>query len=120
MPWDAPVAYLVLALIWITSAVCIAVSIYFYRQNYGTWWLLVALALAMPVVDEIVRPLSHGLPPLPYGEKETQHLSSNLTVTGTTISIYLGPMQPLLAVAFAWAFFADRKKRARIAPTAQT
>jgi hypothetical protein len=125
-PWEYPVAYVTFGLHWFSSLICIAVSLYFFRQKKGAWWVLIALAFALPLVGEIIRNLRHGLPPLPYSlAGPIQELSFNgeikdstglpQTQTGGTtwyqtsqVSIYLDPVSPLVAMGLAWAYLAYR------------
>ena len=114
-PLDSPLAYLSFAISWLSSAICIAVSIYFYRRKLGPWWLLVAAAFAIPLIVIVIWSLSHGLPPLPHGSEEPQHVTHTLTgatiiIKGIKSNINLSPIEPLMAIALAWAYFADRRQ----------
>jgi hypothetical protein len=127
-PLESPITYALFVMTWLSCVIGIWVSIYFYRAKSGTWWLLIAAALAFPLITEITICLLHGLPPLPYalvypeqkyppaplGPDDWQQPGMPRT-TGTIIirasraqwSFY----PPLMAVALGWAYLADRKKR---------
>jgi hypothetical protein len=101
------------------------VSVYFHRRKKGAWWLLIAVAFMLPLLESVVGNFIRGLPPLPYGTAYPDHVTpvppgdtGNIT-TFTGVTIYWDTLTPMLAVAFGWAYFADRKKLVG-GPTAQT
>jgi hypothetical protein len=115
-PFDVPIAYIAFAIRWLSSLVCIAVSIYFYRRKKGTWWLLIAVAFILPLLESVVGSLIHGLPPLPYGTSYPDHVSpvkpgytGNITKF-TGVAIYWDTVTPMLALALGWAYLADRSQ----------
>ena len=115
-PVAEPIAYLSRSLLWISSAICIGCSLYFYRQKQGAWWWLVAAAFAVPLLGEVWRSISHGLPPLPFGVMESQQPSADLTITNTTSFNFLPSIQPLMAIAlFCGYLHHKRKHRANLA-----
>jgi hypothetical protein len=125
-PFDQPAAYIAFAINWISSLVCIAASIYFYRRKKGTWWLLIAAAFVLPLLENGIWSLIHGLPPLPFGKAYPDQVSptppgySTITTRLTEAAVVWDTVTPMLAIALSWAYFADRKKRAGGASTAQT
>ncbi len=126
-PSDEPTAYIVFAIHWISSLVCIAASIYFYRRKKGTWWLLIAAAFILSLLEGGIWSLSHGLPPLPFGKAYPDQIISalpghtgSITKKLTELSIVWDTKTPMLAFALGWAYFDDRKKQVNDAPTAQT
>jgi len=111
-------AYAVFALHWISSLICIVVSISFFRKGKGAWWSLVALAFFLPLLSYAVGCFMHGLPPLPYGLiSPVRHLppseqgdNSAVFTQTSQISVYLDTVTPLMALALIWAYFADKKQ----------
>jgi hypothetical protein len=136
-PLESPIAYANFVVNWLSSLICIFVSVHFFRKQRGTWWLLVALAFTLPLLYFTTFCLQHGLPPLPYGVESSfsqqqlppaptsgyadgvtaRHLTRStgpivLSRGGVTSNIVVDPLPPLLAIALLWAYLADRKKRA--------
>jgi hypothetical protein len=132
-PLESPIAYAFFVVNWLSSLICIFVSVHFFRKQRGTWWLLVALAFTLPLLYFTIFCLLHGLPPLPYGVEShfsqqhlpsaltsgyadgatASHLTGSIVVTrGVTSNSIFDPLPPLLAIALLWAYVADRKKRA--------
>jgi hypothetical protein len=130
-PLEDPLTYLLFALTWISCLVCVVLSFHFYRAKGQAWWLLIALAMALPLFSEVAIALSHGLPPLPYSLRyPAQEMISSastpsfpqpdqppLTGASTIIEYSVSRVQwsfgpPLIAIALVWAYFDDRKKRA--------
>jgi len=126
-PLDEPWAYAAFCLQWLSSLVCVFVSVQFFRKQKGAWWLIIALAFALPLIGQTFFGLFHGLPPLPYGTiYPDQHGApaspgySNNTTTGVTVNIYWDTLSPLIALALGWAYLADKKNPAGNSSTAQT
>jgi hypothetical protein len=132
-PLESPIAYALFIVHWLSSLICILVSVYFFRKQRGTWWLLVALAFTLPLLNYTTLCLLRGLPPLPYGVESyfsqqqlptasTSSYADGLTashLTGSTVSTrgvtsnsVFDSLTPMLAIALGWAYLADRKKRA--------
>jgi hypothetical protein len=117
-PLDEPWAYLAFILHWVSCLVCVFVGIYFYRQKKGTWWLLIALAFALPLLENIVTNFWLGLPPLPYGTAYPDLVSSappgyaGNIIKRQEVDIRLDSVAPIMALALGWAYFSDRKARA--------
>ncbi len=115
-PLDQPWAYTVFLLHWISSLVCVGVSIYFYCRKKGSWWLLIALAFGLPLLGTIVIDASMGLPPLPYGTAYPPVDMPSVrpgytagTSSHSETSIYLDTISPMVAAALLCGFFAERK-----------
>ena len=118
-PLESPVAYLWFAEGWISSLICIGVSLYFYRRGHGAWWLLVAFAFAVPLLAGVITPLAHGLPPLPFGRLEEIPPSAPVPagMTGGTTyvlqtAVTIPTFEPLLAIAFFWGYLQERRRLA--------
>src|ERR1700735_1217841 len=79
-PLESPIAYAFFGMDWICSLSCILVALHFYRAKKGAWWMLVAVAFALPPMEHIGFCLMHGLPPLPYGLKSTEQFPSGQIV----------------------------------------
>jgi len=111
-PREAPVAYLWFLIEWLSSGICIGVSIYFYRRAQGAWWLLVAFAFAVPLVLHVIFALAHGLPPLPYGLQQKVLMPSGQTIILTKSDHYTSTLVPLMAIAMFWGYLNDARKQA--------
>jgi hypothetical protein len=135
-PLESPLAYAFFIVHWLSSFICIFVSVHFFRKQRGTWWLLVALAFTLPLLIYTSFCLQHGLPPLPHGVESSfsqqqlppaptsgyadgvtaRHLTGStgptVSTRGVTSNIVFDPLIPMLAIALGWAYLADRKKRA--------
>jgi hypothetical protein len=134
-PGEAPITYLLWSITWISGLTGFLVGLSFYRRGRGTWWLLAAIAFALPLVGEICRPAVHGLPPLPYGERisemptppahneplvpgttyhvfDPQHdMTTGLSDTITTRTVIHADFTlTLMAIAFLMAYFADKER----------
>jgi len=126
-PFEAPVTYVLFFVTWISSLFCIFISFYFRRTKNENWWLLIALAFALPLIFEVSICLSHGVPPLPYtlvlpdqtmrslNESSAAPDNSPLPFTKSLTTFSVSRVQwsffpPLMAIAFGWAYLADRRK----------
>jgi hypothetical protein len=129
-PLESPSAYAIFALHWFSSLICVFVSVHFFRQQRGNWWLLVALAFALPLVGYTIRGLAHGLPPLPYAIESSYSREqlptppaprtdgpnmAHLTGSGYTISSrnstsILDTVSPIMAIALIWAYLSSIPK----------
>jgi len=136
-PLVSPIAYANFVVQWLSSLICIFVSFHFFRKKRGTWWLLVALAFTLPLLNVTTFCLLRGLPPLPFGVEpyfsqqqlspaqtsgyadsaNTRHLTCQKSVpinvtSSVTTNIVFDSLPPMLAIGLGWAYLADRKKRA--------
>jgi hypothetical protein len=115
-PWEYPQAYAAFALHWISSLICIAVGLYFWRRKRGPWWAVIALAFALPLLGTLGQGLWHGLPPLPADTGNLLPQPDMFRQGGFSntrqVSVYINWnfVSPLVALALAWAYFAERKK----------
>jgi hypothetical protein len=125
-PFEEPIAYIAFAVKWLSSLVCIAVSIYFYRRKTETWWLLIAFAFILPLLESVVGSLIHGLSLLPYGTAYPDQISpvppgyTGSVTKFTAVTIHWDTVTPIMALGLGWAYLANRKKQAGEPPTAQT
>ena len=127
-PLAAPLTYVLFAITWLSCIVCVALSIHFYRAKGQPWWLLIALAMALPLILEVTACVLHGLPPLPYRlhyppqEADSTPTSVQAAGPGSPTSTKViteysfirvqwsfGP--PLIALALIWAYRDDKRKR---------
>ena len=110
-PWP----YVAFVLRWISSLVCIWVSVYFFRRQKGTWWLLIALAFALPLFGQLIINLAMGLPILPFETvyPELPSIYHRPFTTGSTrfteVHVYWDFVGPFIAIALGWAYLDDKK-----------
>jgi hypothetical protein len=128
-PLQQPLTYLLFATTWFSCIICIVISIHFFRLRRGAWWLVIALAMALPLLEEVGAALWIGLPPLPYSlEYPPQHMidsaagvaaldPSHGPVRSESIFVYsVSRVQwsfypPMMAAALVWAYTRDKKER---------
>ncbi len=112
-----------------SSAVCISVSIRFYRVKKEGWWLMVAAVFALPLVVGPILGLYHGIPPAPFALQTVEQLPSESsgnrfgTAHGAVVTRVAGVTNKstsglnsitiLMAVSLTWAYVTDKKKRAQ-------
>jgi hypothetical protein len=104
---------------WISSLICIFVSLHFYQRRKGKWWMLVALAFFLPLLGSFLFDLRNGLLPLPYGIDYPAQYSARFTpgmatamIKTTVVSISWDTVSPIMALALGWAYLADKKRPA--------
>jgi hypothetical protein len=129
-PLESPLAYAAFAVHWISCLICVFISLHFYRRRQGPWWIVIALAFALPLLGNVLYNLRMGLPPLPYCVVYPVHVqpsdglhSAVITPVLTRaigVSIYWDTTAPVMAVGLLWAYLIQRKPRDLVAPTGQT
>jgi hypothetical protein len=124
-PLENPVAYAAFALHWVSCLICVFVSLHFYRRKQGPWWIVIALAFALPLSENVLYNLRMGLPPFPYSVVYPDHvqpsdgLHSTIITRASEVSIYWDTTTPVVACGLAWAYLRKRKTPDRLTATAQ-
>jgi hypothetical protein len=108
-PADYPLAYAAFCLKWGSYVLGAVLSAELWRITGARWWLLFAVACALPAVLCVIHYASSGSMPLPTGFVNAP--SSSPGVTSTTVRIEWDVVAPLIACALYWAYSQTKRSR---------